>query len=476
MSPAAVLRSLDALPHPPGLPLLGNLLKVSPDTLHLQMESWAVEHGPLFTVRFGRRRLLAVSDTDLGRQILRDRPDGFRRMRPVERVARELGMHGLFSAEGELWREQRRVWMAALNTHQVKHFHQQLMATTRKLLHRWQAAADTGAVVDIAADLMRFTVDVTMQFALGHDPNTLEQSGDVIQRHLDLIFPAVGRRVPAPFAYWRYVKLPRDRALDRAVAALRSEVGLLIEKARRRLLDSPELLAAPSCFLEAMLAASLREGSTISDEDVTANTLTVLLAGEDTTANTLAWLMHECGGRRDVLAALRAEADALFAAHPGADAALPCADHFPHWLPVTDAAINETMRLRPVAPFYVLESVRDTVLADVAVPAGTELLLLARAAAGCAPSSVPRPRFDPLNANASGAETGPGRGPTLPFGHGPRMCPGRNLALTEMRNVVLMLVRNFDFEVLSQEKPVSERFSFTLVPRHLRLRFRRRSE
>jgi cytochrome P450 len=54
------------------------------------------------------------------------------------------------------------------------------------------------------------------------------------------------------------------------------------------------------------------------------------------------------------------------------------------------------------------------------------------------------------------------------------MCPGRNLALAELRSATLMLARNFDVEAVPQAQPVSEVFSFTLVPRNLRVRFHRR--
>ena len=47
-------------------------------------------------------------------------------------------------------------------------------------------------------DLTRYTVDVTTALAFGEDPNTLERDGNVIQRHLDKIFPAVFKRVLAP--------------------------------------------------------------------------------------------------------------------------------------------------------------------------------------------------------------------------------------------------------------------------------------
>ena len=54
------------------------------------------------------------------------------------------------------------------------------------------------------------------------------------------------------------------------------------------------------------------------------------------------------------------------------------------------------------------------------------------------------------------------------------MCPGRNLALAELRTVTLMLAHHFDLEAVPGTAPVSELFSFTVVPQHLRVRLHRR--
>ena len=60
---------------------------------------------------------------------------------------------------------------------------------------------------------MRFTVDVTAGLAFGQDINTLGADTEVIQVHLDKIFPAFLRRLLAPVPYWRYLRLPADREL-----------------------------------------------------------------------------------------------------------------------------------------------------------------------------------------------------------------------------------------------------------------------
>lgn len=477
MTAPTATRSIADLPAPRGLPLLGNALQLDPPRLHLQLEEWAAQLGPAYRIKAGPRQMLVFTDMDVVHEVLRNRPEGYSRMRSYQPVAIELGMNGVFTSEGDNWRRQRRVWMASLNAQQLRAFHQQLVQITQRLLRRWQAAADRGDAVDVAADLMRYTVDVTMLYALGHMANTLEQPGeDIIQRHLNQIFPALARRIAAPLPYWRWFKLPVDRALDRALAALRAEVEKLIQLARARLRDDPQRRQSPTCFLETLLVAHENDPSSLSEEDIVANAVTVLLGGEDTTANTLAWLIHHCAKNPAIYAQLRAEADAIMGAPESPDAAVPYADRFPPYLRRADAIINETLRLHPIAPVWGISTLRDSVLAGVHVPAGTDLFLMVRAAAGCAPSSVPTPRFEPKDEDPARGDVGPGRGATLPFGYGPRMCPGRNLALAELRSVTLMLARNFDLESVPGAKPVSEKFSFTLVPEHLRVRFHRRTQ
>ena len=89
------------------------------------------------------------------------------------------------------------------------------------------------------------------------------------------------------------------------------------------------------------------------------------------------------------------------------------------------------------------------------------------------PAEAAKP--DAAKPDAAKPDAGPGRAASLPFGYGPRMCPGRSLALAELRSATLMLARNFDIEAVPQAQPVAEKFSFTLVPENLRVRFHRRN-
>ena len=79
------------------------------------------EYGPYVRVRIGPRHLLLVADHAVIGSVLRDRPERFRRPTQPGKIAREMGFEeGLFFANDEVWKRQRRMVMAALDPGHVK--------------------------------------------------------------------------------------------------------------------------------------------------------------------------------------------------------------------------------------------------------------------------------------------------------------------------------------------------------------------
>jgi cytochrome P450 len=60
----------------------------------------------------------------------------------------------------------------------------------------------------------------------------------------------------------------------------------------------------------------------------------------------------------------------------------------------------------------------------------------------------------------------------MPFGAGPRLCPGRYLAMQEMKMVMAMLLRNFDIQGVATPDggEAKEQLNLTMAPVGLRLR------
>jgi len=64
----------------------------------------------------------------------------------------------------------------------------------------------------------------------------------------------------------------------------------------------------------------------------------------------------------------------------------------------------------------------------------------------------------------------------MPFGAGPRICPGRYLALLEMKMAMAVLLQHFDITEVATDDglPPVELLSFTMTPVGLRMQLRAR--
>ena len=487
--PQTAPKTIAQLPGPPGWPLLGNTLSVERNQFHLQLEAWQRAHGNMYRLSLGGNTVVVVADPALIAQALRARPETFGRTARLVRVTAEAGFNGIFTANGDDWRRQRPLIMASFDPGHTRKYFPSLVKVTQRFAGRWHGAVARQEPIDLQADLMRFTVDVISGLAFGADINTLEKGDDVIQQHLDQILPTVFKRVLSPIAYWRHFKLPSDRAVDAHLLALQQAVNGFIESARQRLLANPALRDAPENMIEAMIAARDKPGSPLTDDDVSSNVLTMLLAGEDTTANTLAWMIYLLHQHPQELARAQAEVRAALG-----DDRVPTRLEQLENLDFVEACTHETMRLKPVAPILPQQTAHDTALGGVALPAGTLVILLMRAGAMHESHFVAPEQFNPsrwlktdaVNAPqaAPDAAAPPAKTPdatsakraAMPFGAGPRMCPGRYLALLEIKMAMAMLLGSFDIESVDTPDgaPAREHLAFTMAPLGLRLRLRAR--
>lgn len=470
--PSGALRRFDELPGPRGMPVLGNLLQLKPLQLHRQLEDWVQQYGTVYRLKLGRRQAVVIADHQLIQAMLRDRPDGFRRTARLREVVEEMGLPvGVFNSNGDAWKRQRRMVMHGFDPAHVRRYVPALQGVAQRLVGRWQKAAASGQAIDLQADLMRYTVDTIAGLAFGAEVNTLESDADVIQQHLDKIFPAISRRVFAPLPLWRWFPSAADRALERSLVEVKAAVDGFIAQARARLAADPALREAPTNLLEAMLVAADQPDSGIDDSQVSGNVITMLLAGEDTTANTIAWMLHLLWANPLALAQATEEVRRVCAGVQVPDQALL------EQLDYVEACCHETMRLKPVAPLMPQQALKPTTLGDVQIE--TDMLVFAVMRHDSLQSAhVPEPgRFDPSRwlpgANGQPQQSaGAAKRVAMPFGAGPRICPGRYLALLEMKMAMAMLLLHFDITAVDTDdgSPPAELLSFTLMPKGLRMR------
>lgn len=459
------------LPGPRGIPLLGNALQLDPARLHLILEAWADQYGARYRLRIGRMPIVVLAEPGEILGVLRDRPETFRRLGVMETVNRELGVGGLFSAEGDTWRRHRELVMQGFDRTQLRRFFPELAAIARRLTKRWQPLAESRQPFDGRADLMRYTVDVTTNFVFGGDLNTLEREDDALQGQIEKILPMINRRINAPFPYWRFWKRRADREVDRAVIMVREACAGFIAQSRARLAEAAGEPAGqgaqPSNLLEGFLMAE-DGGVGLGEPELIANAITMLLAGEDTSAHTLAWIIDFLCRFPEAQQRLRDEVDSLPPEPEPQDL---------ERLAYLDGVMQETMRLKSVAPLLFLEANRDTVVAGLGIAKGTGLMVLLRH--GClderqfsrALEFRPERWLQPRNLALYPAHN---KQALIPFGAGPRFCPGRHLAWIEIKTAMAALCRRFHMAHAEGVEPAKEQFGFTMMPSHLRIRIESR--
>jgi cytochrome P450 len=228
--------------------------------------------------------------------------------------------------------------------------------------------------------------------------------------------------------------------VDRAVYA---------EIARRR--DQSE---RPSDVLSLLLDATDEAGNSMSDRELRDQLLTLLVAGHETTATALAWAFERILRNPRVVDRIRVD----------------LADGDTAYL---DAAIKESLRLRPTVPITARKLTVPFELGDRTYPAGTVLMpcifLLHRNPAIYDDPEEFRPeRF-------LGDQPPPYS--FIPFGGGVRRCLGSGFALAEMRAVMQTVFTNVELKVVSQRDERIVRRAFTLSPaRGARVEVERRLE
>merc|ERR1712137_335491 len=119
---SVVTRPKATLNTPPSLPIIGHLLPIllHPYQFHLKLEEWVASAGTAYELFSFHKRVVVLAERDAIKTVLLNRPHGFRRTSLLEPVALEIGIHGVFSAEGEDWKRQRKLTAPAFTASKLR--------------------------------------------------------------------------------------------------------------------------------------------------------------------------------------------------------------------------------------------------------------------------------------------------------------------------------------------------------------------
>ncbi|KAK2880697.1 hypothetical protein FQN49_000466 [Arthroderma sp. PD_2] len=183
---------------------------------------------------------------------------------------------------------------------------------------------------------------------------------------------------------------------------------------------------------------------------ILANTKVFLLAGHDTTSQAICWLFYEINKYPDILQKLRAEHDQVLGPDPkSANKVLQQNPHKINELPYTTAVIKESLRIHTSANTFREGSSNFTFSLDgVQYPTYDCLIQTMPTMTHIHPDLWPRPmEFIPDRFLVpDGHALYPVKNAWRPFELGNTKCIGQELALSEMKLVLVFTVRELDFD------------------------------
>ncbi len=396
----------------------------------------AYEEGVLRVRRRGAD-VIFVCDPDLIAEILVERTEAFGRDIATRRAfAPMLGETSLFLAEGAEWRWQRRAAAPIFRHDTLLSFVPVFAAMAQRQAERWRALRHDEPV-DAAAAMTRTTFDIIVEAMLG---GSASLDAERYSRALSVSFETIPwHLIYAMFSLPAWMPFPHRRRAMRGRDYLHADVRRIVEARRAQRSDRRDLL-------DLLLAAQdPKTGRRMTDEEVTANLLTFIIAGHETTAVALSWTLW-------LLAKDQASQQRVFdeATAVAGDAAIE-AGHV-EGLSFCRQVLQEAMRLFPPAAAISRHPKAPTALGGIAITPHTRVHIPIFALHRNARLWQHPTAFDPDRFAPEQAKSRP-RYAFLPFGAGPRICIGAGFALIEAAVILATLIRAFRFVPVPGHKP-----------------------
>ena len=427
---------------------------------------------PVGALRFMGLNLLLVNEPAAVRQVMVSEVEAFPKHPYMLWILEPLIGRGIFAVNGEEWAQQRRLLDQAFQMAQLQRVMPQMAAACQASLARLEAevAGDlvAGRSVDADAEMTLVTADVIVRTILSRSLEGAEA---------EAIFAAFTRyqKRAGRALMLRLLRLPRRRLqgyLARDAAPIRAWLAAAID-AR---LNAPAA-HTPGDLLAALIEARDPEtGACFSREQLLDQVCVLFLAGHETSASALGMAVYLLGCFPEVQQRLRAEVLEVLGSRAGApDRPLGFEDL--RQLSYGAAIFNETLRLYPPLSFFSRESQANTELAGSRCPMRALVTIspwvIQRHEQHWSEPNAFRPERFLSDANADDRRWA--RDAFLPYGLGPRKCPGAAFAQQEALLVLAELVRRF--EVLPDPEHEPELVArLTLRSRNgIRVRLRARS-
>lgn len=396
-------------------------------------DGWRKQYGEAFMFALGNTQILHVTRPDMVKEITTCTSLDLGKPTYQARERGSLLGQGILTSNGPYWAHQRKIIAPELYMEKVKGMINLVQESTNSLINSWKSIIEAeGGVADIEIDkhIRSFSGDVISRACFG---SNYSKGEEIFLRLRDLQEASSNTILISGIPGMRYLPTKSNReawALEKEIKTL----ILQVVKERTEVGYEKDLL---QMVLEGARNSDL--GQDAIDRFIVDNCKNIYLAGYETTAVSAIWCLMLLAANPDWQERIRNEVLHVCQGQS------PDSDMIRKMKQLT-MAINESLRLYPPVSVVSREALKDMKFGEIEVPKGVNIWTL-----------VSTLHTDPENWGPDSYSFNPKRfekGITgacklphlyMPFGVGPRVCLGQNLALVELKILIALILTNFSF-------------------------------
>ncbi|WOL12673.1 hypothetical protein Cni_G21440 [Canna indica] len=385
--------------------------------------------------------------------MLKTRFDNFPKGKPFSAILGDLLGHGIFNVDGDEWRFQRKMASLALGSVAVRSYASGIVAEeiNRCLLPLFSSASVDGDFLDLQDVFRRFAFETICRISFGLDRGCLELSMSMAQfaAAFDTASLLSARRgtaaTPIIWKLKRLLNVGSEKELKKAIGLINTLAEEVIRQRRK-------LGYASSHDLLSRFMASMEN----DDKYLRDIVISFLLAGRDAVSSGITTFFLLLSRHPRVAARMREEIAAVTKGGAAAGEEGVASYEQLKEMHYVHAAIYESMRLFPPVQFDSKFCVEDDVLPDGTFVSQNTRVTYHPYAMGRMESiwGADCSEFKPERWLRGGEFAMESLFKYPVFQAGQRVCLGKEMALVEMKTVIVAVVGQFDFELVDGGRPV----------------------
>ena len=428
-------------------PEIGHMEEFNVNFAQFLLRSWR-ECGELAEFNMGGQQTVLMSGPDAQEAFFKGLDTKLSRAAAYQATVPVFGKGVIFDAPPERMKAQLKIQVDALRYQNMKSYAAIIASEVEDWVSEW---GDEGEL-DFLDEFVSLTLHTACHCLLGRDFRyKMTEEFKALYHDLEKGLQAIAFVDP-------YLQQPVFEARDKARARLQVLISEII--AERRANTDREYGDA----LETFMSGTYKDGSYLSDNEITGLVIATMFAGHHTSSGTATWTAVELASNPQYTAEILEELEELFA--KGTELTIEALREIPR----LEGFIKEVLRIHPPLVLLMRRVIEDIDYNGTLIEAG-KTVAISTYGSHRNENFFPDPeRFDPHRVEPDNLWA------YIPFGGGPHKCAGNAFALMQLKSIFAALTPRYEFELVdAPETYLDDLSSMVLKPSApSRLRYRRR--